>query len=455
MSSEVAIQARGLSKSYRSYESPRDRLWQLLRPHSGHGTEFAAVRDVDLEVHRGETVGIVGRNGSGKSTLLQLVCGTLEPSAGELTVSGRIAPILSLGAGFNPEFTGRENAIMNAAVLGFDDAETEARIGSVEAFAELGEFFDRPVRIYSSGMIARLGFAVAVHSDPEILVIDEVLSVGDEAFARKCFGRIEEIRNAGATILFVSHSAQHVIELCDRALLMEGGTRLLTADPKTVVGFYQRLLYASPEKRPEVLEQIRAHEASLDGGAGDGEAGAAAAALSESSPCEMSGDASTGRFDPELVARSTVEYGAHSARITNPRILAPDDEQVNVLKAGLQYRYAYEVEFSDEAFGVRFGMMTKLVTGFELAGQVTHPKREGIEHVSPGSHFEVVFHFRAALVPDTYFMNAGVSAWIDGSEVHLHRILDAVMFRVESEGPGRVTGWADLTSTPARVVTLR
>jgi len=193
-------------------------------------------------VRRGETVGLVGRNGSGKSTLLRMICGTLTPTSGSVTVAGRVAPILAIGTGFNPEFTGRENVLTNGAILGMSEAEIAARMDSIVAFADIGPFFDRPVKTYSSGMHARLAFAVAIHCEPEILVVDEILAVGDEAFTRKCFARMEHLKRSGCTVLFASHSPNLIVELCDRALLLEGGRIALEGSPSDVARAYVSML---------------------------------------------------------------------------------------------------------------------------------------------------------------------------------------------------------------------
>ena len=217
MSSDAAISIADLSKCYQIYNQPRDRLKQAIvprlqrlfgQPPTQFFREFWALKDVSLEIRKGETLGIVGRNGSGKSTLLQLICGTLNPTSGTIASNGRIAALLELGSGFNPEFTGRENVYMNAAVLGLSTDQIDACYERIVDFAEIGDFIDQPLKTYSSGMAIRLAFAVAVSVDPEILVVDEALSVGDELFQRKCFSRIEAIRDRGATILFVSHWAR-------------------------------------------------------------------------------------------------------------------------------------------------------------------------------------------------------------------------------------------------------
>ena len=259
MSSDPVIEVRRLTKCFQIYERPHHRLLQgLARGHKRYFREFWALRDVSFEISPGETVGVVGRNGSGKSTLLQLVCGTLSPTGGSVRTRGRIAALLELGAGFNPEFTGRENVYMNGAVIGMTAQEIEQKFADIAAFADIGDFVDQPVKSYSSGMYLRLAFAVAIHADPEILVVDEALAVGDEAFQRKCFSRIQSIQEGGGTILFVSHSAGAVVELCNRALLLDGGELLLDGTPKEVVTQYQRFLYAGAEERESLRSAWRA-----------------------------------------------------------------------------------------------------------------------------------------------------------------------------------------------------
>lgn len=240
MSSDVAISLENLSKCYELYDKPHHRLMQMAcRGHKQFYREFWALRGVSLEVRKGETVGILGKNGSGKSTLLKMICGTLNPSGGTIQTNGRIAAILELGSGFNPEFTGRENVYMKGAILGLNRQEIDQRFQAIADFAELGDFMDQLVRTYSSGMMIRLAFAVSISMDPDILIIDEALSVGDEKFQRKCFSRIEAIRDAGSTILFVSHSGGTVVQLCDQAVLLDHGEKIATGIPKTVTGYVQ------------------------------------------------------------------------------------------------------------------------------------------------------------------------------------------------------------------------
>lgn len=238
MSSEIVISTQNLRKVYSVYATPAQKLASLLGLPGARGKEFIALESVNIEICKGETVGIIGVNGSGKSTLLQLICGTLLPSSGTVFTRGRIAPLLELGAGFNAEFTGRENVFLNAALLGFSRKETQQKFDSIAAFADIGEFLDRPVKTYSSGMFARLAFATAIHVDPEILIVDEILAVGDSRFQRKCVKKFNEIRENGSTILFVSHDDYQVRNICNRALYLDKGMQRYFGSADTAVQCY-------------------------------------------------------------------------------------------------------------------------------------------------------------------------------------------------------------------------
>lgn len=245
MSSEIAIRATSLSKCYQIYDQPRHRLLQMLfRGRRQYFREFWALRDLSFEIQRGETVGIIGRNGSGKSTLLQMLCGTLSPTSGDVEVNGRVAALLELGAGFNPEFTGRENVYMNAAILGLTREQVESSFSAIEDFAEIGSFMDQPVKTYSSGMYVRLAFSVAVHTRPNVLIVDEALSVGDARFQAKCLKRIKEMKEDGVSILFVSHDIGAVRSLCDRAIWLDAGRVRLQGPVFPVTAEYTEYVYA-------------------------------------------------------------------------------------------------------------------------------------------------------------------------------------------------------------------
>ncbi|WP_061169677.1 ABC transporter ATP-binding protein [Caballeronia hypogeia] len=242
-SAESTIQVRGASKRFAIYETPVDRLKHIIFPGSRkYAKEFWALRDVSFSVGRGETVGIIGQNGSGKSTLLQIVCGTLRPNSGAIEVNGRVAALLELGAGFNLEFSGRENVYLNAAMLGMTSAEIDEKFASIEEFAEIGEFIDQPVKTYSSGMYVRLAFAVAIHVDPAVLIIDEALAVGDARFQARCFNKIREMKEAGVTILFVSHDVGSVRNLCERAIWLDRGSVRMMGSAFAVTAQYTQFM---------------------------------------------------------------------------------------------------------------------------------------------------------------------------------------------------------------------
>ena len=254
-SDEVVLRIRHISKSFEIYDKPRHRLQQMLFGRwKTYFQEFRALNDIDFEVKKGECVGIIGPNGAGKSTLLQIVTGTLLPSEGSVERRGRIAALLELGSGFNPEFTGRENVYMNAAILGLTKAETDAKYDDIVAFADIGEFIDRPVKTYSSGMMVRLAFAVNAFVDPDILIVDEALAVGDAFFQQKCMRFIRKFKE-NHTILFVSHDTWAVVNLCDRAVLLEGGRVKMTGSPKDVAEQYLKVLYSDNQ-----VVEVNRHE---------------------------------------------------------------------------------------------------------------------------------------------------------------------------------------------------
>jgi len=277
----VAIRVQNLSKCYQIYDNPRDRLKQFVLPrvrhiagkaHKQYFREFWALKDVSFEVKKGETVGIIGRNGSGKSTLLQMICGTLYPTSGDIQVNGRVAALLELGAGFNPEFNGRENIFTNGALLGLSRSEIEDRYDDIVAFADIGFFLDQPVKMYSSGMYVRLAFAIAANVEPSVLIIDEALAVGDLAFQAKCMGRLRDLMDSGTTILFVSHDLGSVRNICQKVLWLKEGRAMDFGSPRDVVEAYVREMHLDinkttgadtapdPVQKPEKLSDVRAPE---------------------------------------------------------------------------------------------------------------------------------------------------------------------------------------------------
>lgn len=443
MSSEVhAIEIQNISKAFPVYAEPHHRLLQMLsrRNKQRWYQEFVALRDVSFSVERGETLGIVGRNGSGKSTLLQIICGTQTPTAGQVAVNGRVAALLELGSGFNPEFTGRENVFLNGMVLGLDWSEIEQRFDSIAAFAEIGDFMERPVRTYSSGMYVRLAFAVAINVTPDILIVDEALSVGDEAFQRKCFARINRIREEGATILFVSHSASTVVELCNRAVLLDGGELLAVGSPKYIVSRYQKLLYSPSDKFVSIRDSIKQGRDSDTPILGE----EAVSSEELEPPDGLASGASTNveladeaYYEEGMTPKSTFRYDAIAAAIEDPHIETLDGKRVNVLQAQREYVYMYRARFDRGVAAVRCGMLIKSVTGLDLAGSVTSWAGDNLTWVDEGTVLEVRFRFPCMFNSGTYFLNAGVQGRLDEEEVYLDRWIDAVMFKVIPE-PGRL-----------------
>lgn len=455
MSSErVVVSARRLGKCFPVYARPSDRLRQFVLPRlqrwSGlaprrYYDEYWALRDVSFDIYAGEQVGIVGRNGAGKSTLLQMICGTLTPTTGSVAVEGRVAALLELGAGFNPELTGAENILLNGSVLGVSRQALEERFDSIVAFADIGGFIDQPVKHYSSGMFLRLAFSVAVHVQPDVLVVDEALAVGDEAYQRKCHARIRRLRDDGATILFVSHSAGHVTEVCDRALLLDRGELLCIGRARDVVSRYQKLLYTPPERVEEVRRSIAA------GTDGNEPAGPAAAARADMAPSAVPAPRATlaePSWDEGLVPVSTTSYSSRGCVIEDARLETLQGSRVNILRPGEDYVFAYRVRFDAPAVGVRFGMMVRSLTGVELAGATTHPASSPLEWVASGAQVTVRFRFRNRLNAGTYFLNAGVVGLDAEAETYLARCVDIAMFRVMRDPEALATGFVDLQMEP-------
>lgn len=450
---DIAIRVENLSKCYQIYNTPRDRLKQFILPRVQHTfgkqaknyfREFWALKEVSLEVKKGETVGIIGRNGSGKSTLLQMICGTLSPTSGSITTYGRIAALLELGSGFNPEFTGRENVYMNASVLGLSKEEIDTRFDDIAAFADIDEFIEQPVKMYSSGMMMRLSFAVAINVDPQILVVDEALSVGDELFQRKCFSRIEAIKSSGATILFVSHSGTQIVELCDHAVLMDAGEKLAAGTPKQIVGYYQKLLYAPADMHNTVREQIqRMDECTVV-------RAITAGVITRQNVSEVAHEPELEEsFDPNLRPSSTIQYESHGAHITSPAILTLAGQRVNNLVRGRTYRYSYTVHFTKSASNVRFGMLIKTTSGVELGGGASaRSQQDSLDYVEAGSFYQIEFRFKCVLHSGVYFLNAGVVGDVNGSEGYLHRVVDVEMFRILLDSDSFTTGIVDFECYP-------
>ncbi len=449
-SDEIAIKLSNLSKCYNIYSKPVDRLKQSIipraqkalgRPLRTYYHEFWALRDLSLEIGKGETVGVIGRNGSGKSTLLQLVCGTLTPTIGRVETTGRIAALLELGSGFNPEFTGRENIFLNGAILGLRQDEIESHFDTIAEFADIGEFIEQPIKFYSSGMTVRLAFAVQAMVDPDILIVDEALAVGDERFQRKCFRRLEELKKNGTSILFVSHAGQQIIELCDRALLLEQGQRLLFSDPLTVVRAYHKLIYANPAEQARMVKELQ--ELDRDGGT-----------RVETSPTAIPDEYTvqqpevtekipeTDFYESGMIPQSTVLYPIQGARIDSIKIFNNKGREVNNLLAGREYSFEVRGTFLEDHESVSIGFHIRTMTGVGVTGQAYPGFGKYIHGIRRGQRFKLIHKMQMNLTPGTYFVGGAISSATEPAI--LHRILDAIMFRVLPTAENKVWGYVDL-----------
>jgi lipopolysaccharide transport system ATP-binding protein len=433
---ETAILLKGVSKRFKRYGGNRDRLLDLILPGKVKVDEFLALKEINLEVQKGQTVGIVGQNGSGKSTLLQIISGILTPNTGEVKINGRIAALLELGSGFNLEFTGRQNIFFNGKILGLKHKEVEEKFDDIERFADIGDFIDQPVRTYSSGMFVRLAFAVASSLDPDILIVDEALAVGDEAFQYKCYGKIKVMQEMGKTILFVSHSSSSIVELCDSAILIDRGEILLSGLPKKVTTMHHRLLYAPSEKRSGLRAEIQDLSKKADSST---KINTESEKFLESLPQELSDDF----FDPELLQENVIEYINCGAKIKNPHITTLNGRKVNVLKKSEEYIYKYAVEFTEAPHNVKAGMLIKTISGLELGGISSALGENFANCVRKGETIQVEFRFYCSLQPGLYLLNAGVTGRVDSSFGYLDRKIDAVMFRVQHIDNNFGTGIVD------------
>jgi homopolymeric O-antigen transport system ATP-binding protein len=441
-SNDSVIQVSNLGKCYHMYKRPQDRLKQSLvprlrqlvgKPAKRYFREFWSLRNVSFEVKKGETVGILGRNGYGKSTLLQLICGTLNPTTGTVETQGRIAALLELGSGFNPQFSGRENVYLNGAILGLSKEEIDARYDAIAGFADIGDFIEQPVQVYSSGMVVRLAFAVQAMVDPDILVVDEALAVGDEKFQRKCFARIQELKNKGTSILFVSHSAPQIVELCDKALLLEQGERLLYKQPLQVVRAYHKLIYAPLAERKGLVQEYK----TLDRSDGENELTHQPAESASSSEGESAS------FDPGLTPKTTESYPIQGAEILSFQIFDEDRRPVNVLKLGQTYQFEVSGRFLADKESVYFGIHIRTVSGVIITGQ-RYPEGGGlVNRVQAGESFRIRYEFNMDLVPGAYFVGGGV--WSNHEPTCLHRMMDALMFRVSPDQKMNSFGYVDLS----------
>lgn len=417
MSSNYVITAENITKKYQIYNKPIDRLKQILSNGSNkYYREFTALNNVNVLVEKGTTVGIIGRNGSGKSTLLQIIAGTLQATTGNIMVNGRISALLELGAGFNPDFTGRENVYLNGAILGLEPKEIDKKFDEILSFSEIGDFIDQPVKTYSSGMFVRLAFSVAALTDPDIVIIDEALSVGDEKFQRKCYNHLETLKEKGCTILFVSHSMKTVEQLCDYAYLLENGQLIGEGEPKDIIERYHARLYSQENEHLKTLNDIKSSEK-----------------IAESENYPVSND-----LDEEGELKK-------SLTIDEVKILNSFEEECFVFNSGesstIQILLSSKEHYDDLTIGVRL----KTTHGVEVYGTSTSYYEDNIEIRRDGK-ISVTFDQNLNLVAGTYHLTVAVAKKLGKNDMtYLDKKEDVLFFKVE-EIPVTGTGIANLGS---------
>jgi len=410
MDSNTAINVQHVSKKFRLFSSPKERLIEALHPfRKRYHHEFWALRDVSFEVRRGEVVGILGRNGSGKSTLLQMVCAVMQATYGEVSVNGRISALLELGAGFNPEFTGRDNVLLNGAIMGFSRKEMLSRLPDIEAFADIGDFFHQPVKTYSSGMFVRVAFAAAIHVDPDVLVVDEALAVGDVRFQRKCLLQIEKIRTSGAAILFVSHSLETITSICSRAIILEKGLLVADGDPKIIAEKYLGLLFSESgsesksdiitpkatdragEKQMQEDQSKRDHFFALD------------------SPLQE--ETISGRFGyNQHEVRTTNSY----ARIIDYLVYVDGQSDIVSVASGSAMMVLVKAYFSEGVSQPVIGLELKTDKGVTIAGSNTFLAKIPLKAAERGEIRIYQIEFNTPLNEGDYFIDLGIAKY-DGS----------------------------------------
>ena len=445
MQNKFSIQCKELSKCFRIYENPKARLKQAIwRNKKRYYQEFWANRNITLNINQGETIGIVGSNGSGKSTLLQMICGTLTPTSGTVSTHGRISALLELGSGFNPEFSGLENIYLNGSILGLSTEEIKESLDKILNFADIGNFISQPVKSYSSGMQLRLAFAIAINVEPEILIVDEALAVGDERFQRKCFSKIKSLRENGSTILFVSHSASSIVDLCDRAILMSSGKVIADGKPKKIIGSYQKLLYAPDERKDAVLNEIAESFKNIS----SIQKRESEESMADSFNQKLQKEKIYDSFDPNMKPSSTVYYEEVGAKICEACIRDLTGKKVNKITKGEKYIYEYRAKFTIDSRKIAFGMLIKTINGTELGGATTCPPQSNSNlEVSKGDEYLVRFEFHCTLNPGIYFMNAGILGVFEDEQTYLHRISDSVLFHVLPVEANKSTALVDFDIT--------
>ena len=417
MENKKVIQVKDLTKMYKLYDKPSDRLKEALGlTRKKLYKEHYALHDVTFDIHEGECVGIIGTNGSGKSTILKIITGVLTPTEGEVNVDGRISALLELGAGFNMEYSGLENVYLNGTMIGFSKEEIDARLDDILEFADIGDFIHQPVKTYSSGMFVRLAFAVAINIDPEILVVDEALSVGDVFFQAKCYHKFEEFKKQGKTILFVSHDLSSVSKYCDRVILLNKGVKLDEGSPKQMVDLYKQLLVGQNPVKQNETENGQ-----------------------DTSKTEAAKDKGSFQANPNLL-----EYGNRMAEIIDFEVIDDRGMCSNTIEKGTSFRIRVKARFNEEIQEPILAYTFKNIKGTEITGTNTMFEKVQIERSGKGDTCTVTFTQDMNLQGGEYLLSFGCTGYKDGDFTVFHRLYDACNITVVSSK--NTVGFYDMNS---------
>ncbi len=439
-----AIRVSQLSKCYQIYDRPQDRLKQTIIPRlqrlvspffrSGEGRvyfrEFWALQDVSFDVKPGETLGILGRNGAGKSTLLQIIAGTLTPTSGGVEVNGRVAALLELGSGFNPEFTGRENVYLNAAILGLTREETDAKFEEIAAFADIGDFIEQPIKTYSSGMMVRLAFAVQTAVEPSVLIVDEALAVGDARFQRKCYNRLERFRTGGGTVLFVTHDTGIIVQICSRALILESGRVLEEGEPHHIAKAYHRLLFDTPKKASaSALSQVAATD-----GTPDAEECATEAKITFGEDKENYGllNFVQPAVGMEVFKERELRYGSRDIEIVEISIRDLAGVPTTILEIHQEYEFYFRARYNSKLTErAASGFIISNTKGVEVFGTNGFLHHSFLPPKEAGAIFDCCMRIPVIIAPGTYFLTVAIASTnTGGGDIYYDCRWDALEFSV-------------------------
>ena len=437
MAEDIAISVNDVSKMYKLYDNPMDRLKESLGlSRKKKYKEHYALNHVSFQVHKGETVGIIGTNGSGKSTILKIITGVLSPTGGEVSVNGRISALLELGAGFNGEYSGLENVYLNGSMIGFSREEIDAKLQSILDFADIGEFIHQPVKTYSSGMFVRLAFAVAINIDPEILIVDEALSVGDVFFQAKCYRKFEEFKEMGKTILFVSHDLSSIGKYCDRVVLLNKGEKLAVGGAKEMVNLYRRVLVNQYDDA-DLEEGAENAEAGQDGQLTDGTAG------ENVSKKEHAGGGRAMKDSLNLNPK-VLEYGSKLGEIVDFAIRDDTGMITNVIEKGKEFSVQMKVRFQADVNDPIFAFTLKDLKGTEITGTNTMYEHTPVKPQKAGDVREITFKQIMPLEAGEYMLCLGCTGYKDGDFTVFHRLYDVCNLTVITDK--KAVGYFDMFS---------